>query len=79
MVIRSSPPTTANSTLRALLLTYSTMLATRLCFDGVATWIVTRSHDGPIVHGRSAYSFARQTVVTSLTIDRLTRLRGKQW
>eukprot|EP00965_Chrysotila_dentata_P125410 4146674-Pleurochrysis_carterae.AAC.2 len=39
------------------------MPATRLCLDAIETWgeIVTRLHDGPIVDGRSAYPFARQT------------------
>eukprot|EP00965_Chrysotila_dentata_P003706 121482-Pleurochrysis_carterae.AAC.1 len=38
------------------------MPATRLCLDAVKTWdeMETRSHDGPIVDGRSAFSFARQ-------------------
>eukprot|EP00965_Chrysotila_dentata_P001631 54081-Pleurochrysis_carterae.AAC.1 len=37
--------------------TYFTMPATSLCSDSVGTWdeIVTRSRDGPIVDGRSAY------------------------
>eukprot|EP00965_Chrysotila_dentata_P195982 6177308-Pleurochrysis_carterae.AAC.1 len=55
-------PHTCFSTLSALLLTYSTMPATRLCFDdaGNLDEIVTSLHDGPIVDGWSAYPFVRQ-------------------
>eukprot|EP00965_Chrysotila_dentata_P039018 1297083-Pleurochrysis_carterae.AAC.2 len=52
------------------------MPAARLCLDGVGTWdeIVTRSHDGPIVDGRSACLLARQNgglycIVFSFILD----------